>query len=40
MDIDKEFELDDLYQKLDFLEDYLNDSFEVLLYEYEIYKYI
>ena len=40
MDNDKEFEFDDLCQKLDFLDDYLNESFEVLLYEYEIYKYI
>lgn len=40
MKTDEVFDPDDLFRQLDFLEDYLNESIEVLLYEYEIYKYI
>lgn len=40
MKTDEEFNPEDLFRQLDFLEDYLNESIEVLLHEYEIYKYI
>lgn len=40
MKTDEEFNPEDLCRQLDFLEDYLNESIEVLLHEYEIYKCI
>ena len=40
MKTDEVFDPDDFFRHLDFLEDYLNESIEVLLHEYEIYKYI